>query len=204
MKRNALRPVALVVRCALAVSLFSLVVPPLTQATPQHNSHMRHADSSDSIQPDAARTRVTFGAAEALGKSADAKVAGMPAIELSRAPETEYRLIDTKMALADEFPEFQHRRIKASASFTPHAAYSSPSQDWVYPTTCDVRGRNVARPQTRYQVVVLLGYSDHTCADGWKRLPLAVDGRSQRELERRHRFTHREWTRSLNQIATHK
>ena len=56
--------------------------------------------------------------------------------------------------VADEFPQFQRQRIIASVSFTPHAAHGSASQNWVYPTTCDVRGRSVAGPQLHYQHVV--------------------------------------------------
>jgi hypothetical protein len=111
----------------------------------------------------------------------------MRAIELTRASETEYRSISTVMASADELLGSQRRRIIGGGSFALHTAYSSATRKWVYPTTCDVRGWNVAGPQTRYQVVVLLGYSDHTCAGGWKRLPLAVHGWSQLELEHGHR-----------------
>jgi hypothetical protein len=112
---------------------------------------------------------------------------GMQAIALSRAPETEYRSIDTMMASTDELLGFHRRRMIGGASFALDTAYNSATREWLYPTTCDVRGRNVARLQPRYQPVVLLGYSDHTCAQGWKRLPLAVYGRSQLVLEREHR-----------------
>lgn len=186
MKRNALRPVALIARTTFALSLFSLAVPRLMQATPQYNSHMRHADGSDSAQPDTVRRLVTFGATEALWSSADAKV-GAQAMELSRAPKTTYRLIDTKMASADGLPEFQHRQIIAGVLFAPHAAHSLAWQDSVYPTTCEVRGWSVASSQLRNQSVVLLGYSDQTCADGWNRLKLSVQDRSQLMLERGHR-----------------
>lgn len=189
MKRNALRPVALVVRSALAVILFSLVVPPLTQAALQHSFLMRHPDCSDSIQPEAVRVRVTFGAGEELRSGDDERAAGMQAIELGHAPEAEYRSIDTRCSSADKVPKLQHRRSIAGASFTPNAAYSSVPQDWAYPTTCDVRSWRVASSQPRYQGVVLLGYSDQTCAGGWNRLPLSVHEGSQLMFQREHRVT---------------
>jgi hypothetical protein len=179
MKGNASRPVAVVLRSALAVSLFSLVVPALLQGAPHRNSHTRHAASSDSVQLSAFRRRVRFGATEALRNSADEKFAAVRAIELTRALETGYRSSNTMMALTDELPGFQHRRITVGSSFALQTAHNWAAQEWVYPTTCDVRGWIVARPQTRSRAVVLLGYSDHTCAGGWKRLPLAVHRQSQ-------------------------
>jgi hypothetical protein len=110
----------------------------------------------------------------------------MQAIERTRASQTEYRSTNTMIASADELLGSQRRRIIGGGSFALHTADSSATREWVYPTTCDVRGWNVAGPQIRYQAVVLRGYSDHTCADGWKRLPLAVHGWSQLELERGH------------------